>query len=76
MNALKDGLNMTIYQMSQIETDWEIENYPSFLLSCGMTKASWEMLKIRLQTKILNARSNDAETFTISFLVIKSISHG
>jgi hypothetical protein len=74
--TLTNGIAATLNEMKQIETDWEIGKYPSFLLSCGMTKVSWEMLIIRLQTKILTARFQSGEQFTISFMVCSTVFGG
>ena len=70
---LQRGIASADMQMKQIEVEWEIESYPSFLLSCGMTKTSWEMLKTRLQTKILNATTIPGVMLVVSYMVCSNV---
>lgn len=72
---LDTGIEVVNEQMSQIESAWEVQTFPSFLNSCGMTKASWEMLKTRFLLKILSARTGANESFIVSFMVSKFYEH-
>lgn len=48
---------------------WDVDNYPLFLASAAMTNSAWELLKVKLQQKILQSFVDSRKTaFVISFM--------
>ena len=49
---------------------WKIREYPAFLSSVEMTETSWEVLRVKLQVKILKSLTAGGSTskFVVSFL--------
>ncbi len=58
--------------MNDILKQWDVANYPNFLKSVGMTRTSWEVMKLKYKHKILSnmlgKTDNDTASFVIAFM--------
>ena len=54
--------------IESIRKEWQVDKYPLFLKSCFMHKSSWEVMKWKYMSKILQSAINQKnEKFVISF---------
>ena len=54
--------------LKSILDEWHVKDYPGFLKSCFMHKASWELMKFKFMQKILSASlSKRKQSFIASF---------
>jgi hypothetical protein len=53
LKLLERGLAKTNAVIDRLMTKWQIHEYPNFLKSGAMPKSSWEILKVKFQSKIL-----------------------
>lgn len=85
-NCLVPGESKGILEAAIAETDkilhtlydrWQVNDFPNFLKSVEMSETSWEVLKVKFQSKILtavasgvsmNAPITDKNKFVVSFL--------
>ena len=70
VSKLETAAKATKASLDLIYKNWQIDKFPYFLKSCYMHKASWEMLKLRFQKKILAALTStsvEKQKFVISF---------
>jgi hypothetical protein len=66
--GLNESYNIAQSELLNIEKRWQISEFPAFLKSCSMRHSSWEYLKNKYKTHILNAAIHGSDTFVISFL--------
>lgn len=67
--ALNDKVDEVNKAILDINSEWKITEYPLFLKSCAMHKASWELMRYKYMQRILSAKVNKKrEKFVISFL--------
>lgn len=72
-NKLHDNLQKSLINtndiLKKISERWEISNYPNFLNSVAMTHTSWEVMKLKFQSKILQSATGVKDVkFIISFM--------
>lgn len=54
LQLLETGLSKTDEIINRMMNKWQITEYPNFLKSGAMPKSSWETLKVKFQSKILD----------------------
>lgn len=55
--------------LSTLRERWSVDKYPLFLASAAMTHSAWELLKVKLQKKILESfLDGKRSSFVISFM--------
>lgn len=70
-SALDDAKKETVLAINKIRNEWQIDKYPNFLMSCGMHKSSWELMKHRFMEVVikgLEKNEDDPATFHVSFM--------
>lgn len=61
-DAIKQTLHRTMLK-------WEVKNYPNFLRSAALPKESWDLMKMKLQLRILDADAQPGKAkWTIAFM--------
>lgn len=66
---LQSALKETKAALDNLRHRWQIDKYPNFLKSVAMTQTSWEVLKLKFESKALAALSNEGPvTFVVSFM--------
>ena len=58
IKLLDNGLTKTNEVIDRIVNKWQIHDFPNFLKSGAMPKSSWEVLKVKFQSKILDGIQN------------------
>ena len=53
MSILEAGLTKTDEIINRMMNKWQISEFPNFLKSGAMPKSSWDILKVKFQSKIL-----------------------
>lgn len=62
--------NVTARQLLLIRKEWDIDNYPIFLESCGMSRSAWMELVLKFVDVIVDSsgyNSDNDSSFTISY---------
>ena len=57
--------------LESLHARWQIDTYPNFLRSVSMSHTAWEVMKVKYESKILDAHSSANSTstpFVISFM--------
>jgi hypothetical protein len=68
-NILIESLTEVKKTLNDLEKRWQIKKYPNFLTAGSMTLKSWDVMKIKLQKKIILAHlSPSADSYIISFM--------
>ena len=67
--TLERGLDKTDDLIKKLMTRWQIKEYPNFLKSAAMPKSSWDIMKVKFQSKILEGLLSPEGTvqFVMSF---------
>ena len=69
---LKIKLNLALTEtdkaLDMIWKRWQIDEYPNFLKSVSMSTLAWDILKTKIEVKILSAARGESERFVVSFL--------
>ena len=70
ITKLKGAQKSTNQQLRSIHREWDIDNYPSFLMSCGMSHMAWNELVLKFVESIVESNTNanaNASSFIISY---------
>ena len=69
ISKLESAASAAKASTDSIYKEWQVDQFPNFLKSCSMHKLSWELMKLKLQKKILSAlaNANNKPKFVISF---------
>ena len=69
LKLLETGLSKTDEVISRLMHKWQITEFPNFLKSAAMPKSSWETLKVKFQSKILDGlqRPEGGTKFIMTF---------
>jgi hypothetical protein len=55
--------------LQNILRTWEVNSFPNFLLSSALSPLAWELMKLKLQTKIIDAAvTGTKQNWTTSFM--------
>ena len=69
---LETALSTTDGILQRILEEWDVKNYPNFLRSVGMTRISWEVMKLKFKHKILSnalgKESEDTKKFVLAWM--------
>ncbi len=72
LDSLRATQTETEQVLNGILRDWDVANYPNFLKSVGMTRTSWEVMKLKFKHKILSNKlgksTEDTAKFVIAFM--------
>ena len=76
-SKLESAIAATDKVLNTLYERWQVNDFPNFLRSVEMSETSWEVLKVKFQSKILfgvhsgvavNAPITDKNKFVVSFL--------
>jgi hypothetical protein len=70
LKILDNAKTVTESAIKAIYDEWEVDKYPNFLKSCSMHKSGYELMKMKLMSRILSSNEVPGHkgTFVASFL--------
>ena len=72
VKKLKSAESLVEKEMASIWKTWDIDNYPNFLQSAGITHTSWEVMKLKYKAKILNTLldtiTDEEKSFVVAYM--------